>query len=162
MVTLLFPTVNDDPSDFDRLFSIWNLYKNEKDIVIDFSKCTFIRQNGVAFLGGFIFHVISKGGKVSFLLETLLPAIEANLSQNGFFEAVGLKVSPWLGNSIPFRCDVISKPKEILHYLEDKWLGRGWVQISPALSYEIIGYVWEIYTNAFEHSLSPTGVYSCG
>lgn len=162
MVTLLLPTINDDPTDFDKIFSIWNLYKGETKVVIDFSNCTFIRQNGVVMLGGLITHINKNGGEVFLKMDTLLPAVEANLSQNGFFEAMGFHVSPWLGNSIPFRRDLISDPSNIIHYLEEKWLGRGWVQISPELSYEIVGNVWEIFTNAFEHSYSDLGVFSCG
>ena len=49
-----------------------------------------------------------------------------------------------------------------MDYLKVKWLGRGWVSVSPALRDAIVGTVWEIYENAFEHSFSTVGVFCCG
>jgi hypothetical protein len=43
-----------------------------------------------------------------------------------------------------------------------KWLGRGWISVSTSLRDAIVGRVWEIHTNAFEHSHSPVGIFSCG
>lgn len=50
----------------------------------------------------------------------------------------------------------------IIDYLKLKWLGRGWLHISSQLRDAIVGKMWEIYANAFEHSASPIGIYSCG
>jgi hypothetical protein len=47
-------------------------------------------------------------------------------------------------------------------YLLKQWLGKNWVNISTDLQGAIAGNAWEIYTNAFEHSNSPLGVFSCG
>jgi hypothetical protein len=53
--------------------------------------------------------------------------------------------------------------KEILaDYLKTKWLGCGWIHVSPSLQDAIVGRVWEIYANAFEHAQSSIGVFSCG
>ena len=41
-------------------------------------------------------------------------------------------------------------------------MGRDWVHLSESLRNEIIGRVWEIFANAFEHSMSPVGVFTCG
>lgn len=49
-----------------------------------------------------------------------------------------------------------------MDYLEQHWLGRGWVQASRDLRDAIVGHMWEIYNNAFEHSGSEIGVFSCG
>jgi hypothetical protein len=68
----------------------------------------------------------------------------------------------WNGNSIPFREDRVSAANPILDYLTDQWLGRGWVQVSPLLKDAIVGKVWEIYANSFEHGSSAVGVFSCG
>jgi len=49
-----------------------------------------------------------------------------------------------------------------MDYLEQYWLGRGWVQVSKRLRDAIVGHMWEIYNNAFEHSGSEIGVFTCG
>ncbi len=43
-----------------------------------------------------------------------------------------------------------------------RWLGRGWVRVSNELRDAIVGRVWEIYANAFEHGQSDIGIFSCG
>lgn len=50
----------------------------------------------------------------------------------------------------------------MMDYLLNKWLGKGWVNISTGLQHAISGTIWELYTNAFEHGQSPIGVFSCG
>lgn len=66
------------------------------------------------------------------------------------------------GNSIPYRSDHQYDQQIIGDYLRYQWLGRGWVNISSRLQDAITGKVLEIYLNAFEHSQSKIGVYSCG
>lgn len=50
----------------------------------------------------------------------------------------------------------------IVEDLRRNWLGRGWINISDALADEVVGQMWEIFANAFEHSDTRVGVYSCG
>lgn len=49
-----------------------------------------------------------------------------------------------------------------MDYLENFWIGKGWVHVSSRLMNAIVGHMWEIYNNAFEHSGSEIGVFSCG
>jgi len=67
-----------------------------------------------------------------------------------------------LGNSIPFREDRTMDVAGLVDYLKSKWLGRGWINISQKLRDAIVGRVWEIYANAFEHGNSAVGIFSCG
>lgn len=50
----------------------------------------------------------------------------------------------------------------IINYLKEEWLRRSWLSISPRLLNEIVGAVWEIFTNAFEHSETQYGIFTCG
>jgi len=50
----------------------------------------------------------------------------------------------------------------IMDYLTYGWIGRGWLHVSDLLRDAIAGKMWEIYNNAFEHSGTNIGVYSCG
>jgi hypothetical protein len=163
---LYVPTVYDYPRYFDKLFAIWHeiqqLPDSHLDIIVDFHYCEFLGHNGVAFLGGLVRLIESRGGRVTFDWESLSRRIYMNLAQNGFLCDFGCNLNPWDGNSIPYRCDIQHDPNAIADYLRYKWLGKGWVNISPALQEEITGQASEIYLNAFEHSSSDIGVFSCG
>ncbi|MFQ5451505.1 MAG: ATP-binding protein [Nitrospinaceae bacterium] len=162
-VTIHVRTINDDPKDFDALFSFWNQLNDDfLDVTFDFTHCNFLRQNAVAFLGGLARLVQYRSGKVNFLWNTLEDAILTNLAQNGFGEAFGLDVSSWTGNSIPYRQDILFEQKGLTDYLKWNWLGRGWVHMSENLRDAITCKVLECYLNAFEHSGSSIGVFSCG
>jgi signal transduction histidine kinase len=162
VVTEFIPRINDDPDDFNILFNIWNKYQNSRQLELDFSTCDFLRQNAVAFLGGMISYIKSNGGLVTIKTDTLIPALQANLEQNGFLFAMGEDVDSWDGNSIPYREDRKPDYQKISRYLQEKWIGKGWLNIQPELAHEIVSNVLEIYFNAFTHGYSPNGVYSCG
>lgn len=163
MQNVLVPTLNDGQYDFLRLFQIWESVSTApQGSRFDFKNCTFLRPNAVAFLGGLARLAQQHNYPVMFAWDTVSGPVMANLCQNGFASSFGHSSPGWNGNSIPFREDRVSAADPILDYLTDLWLGRGWVQVSPLLKDAIVGKVWEIYTNSFEHSGSSVGVYSCG
>jgi hypothetical protein len=160
------PTLNDSLHDFARLFGIWNEasdYFEDIDIRFDFSRCGFLRPNAVAFLGGLARLIESRLGSVEFDWVSLHDQrVMTNICQNGFAGNFGHPTSAWSGNSIPYREDKTRDVNGIMDYLEQYWLGRGWVQVSQRLRDTIVGHMWEIYNNAFEHSSSEIGVFTCG
>ncbi|MFH1674379.1 MAG: ATP-binding protein [Pseudomonadota bacterium] len=162
--TLSIPRLNDSTADFEQLFLLWSQVNGYfEDARFDFSGCSFLRPNAVAFLGGLARLIESRMGTVVFDWDTLQnAAVMTNLSQNGFAGYFGHSSSGWTGNSIPYREDKGRNVNGIMDYLEIYWLGRGWVQVSQRLRDAIVGHVWEIYNNAFEHSGSEIGVFSCG
>lgn len=158
------PTLNDGPHDFARLFGIWNEVNDYfEDIRFDFSRCGFLRPNAVAFLGGLARLVESRLGSVTFDWSTLRHgAVMTNLCQNGFAGTFAYPSSRWDGNSIPYREDKTLDMNGIMDYLTYNWIGKGWVHVSDRLRDAIAGRMWEIYSNAFEHSGTEVGVFSCG
>jgi hypothetical protein len=161
--TLFVPTVNDDISDFCKLFKLYNsAITADSSIELDFSRCSFLRPNAVAFLGGFARTMESGSRSIEFNWDTLRDNVQANLAQNGFLKHVGIGIDPWRGNSIPYREDKLLNKNAIVDYLKTKWLGRGWINVSPLLADNIAGNLVEIYLNAFEHSKSKNGVFTCG
>ncbi len=148
---------------YDRLFEIWRQVENAgRSVIFDFSNCTFLGQSGVAFLGGLARLVERRGADMAFAWDTLRSGIRVNLAQNGFLSAFGQPVDPWEGNSIPYREDLALDKNGLVDYLADRWLGRDWVHMSDGLRYALAARVCEIYVNAFEHSQSRVGVFSCG
>ncbi|MEK7841063.1 MAG: ATP-binding protein, partial [Deltaproteobacteria bacterium] len=150
-------------ANFDVLFNLWNqVNNNNQDVTFEFSGCKFLRHNAVAFLGGLTRLIQVRGGIVRFALDTIQRKVKANLEQNGFFSTLGFGGAPWTGNSIPYREDSYQDKVILDDYLKTNWLGRGWVHVSEMLKDAIVGRVWEIYANAFEHGKSQVGIFSCG
>ncbi|MEI2366231.1 ATP-binding protein [Niallia circulans] len=155
------PRINDDFEDFMTLFYIWDQVKNSnQNIEFDFGRCDFLRQNAVAFLGGMARYLSFNDRQVSFNFETVPRWVYTNLRQNGFIATFSDDAGPWNGNSIPYI--ETHNDENINTYLENNWLGRGWVNISNNLKHAIVGKVYEIFANVYEHSNSPVGAFSCG
>jgi len=166
-VRLQIPTINDTPSDYDKLFELSGIAKGCcSNVIIDFSTCDFLRPNAVAFLGGLARLVEHRYRCVEFDWDTANHRILAILRQNGFAGAFGyIRTLGGPGSSIPYREDrtyATGVKNDIINYLKFNWLGSGWVRVSSRLRDAIVGRVWEIYDNAFLHSKSSIGVYSCG
>jgi hypothetical protein len=158
------PTLNDGASDFQQLFAIWSQANGYfEDVCFDFSSCNFLRPNAVAFLGGLARLIESRLGSVTFDWSTIRSnAVMTNLCQNGFAGSFGYPSSSWNGNSIPYREDKSLDMNGIMDYLTYNWIGKGWVHVSERLRDAIAGKMWEVYNNAFEHSGTEIGVFSCG
>lgn len=161
---LRIPTLNDDRHDFDQMFALWGQCLGYfQEVRFDFSDCRFLRPNAVAFLGGLARVIESRQGTASFDWGSLSrDSVRANLQQNGFYHQFSGQTGPWTGNSIPYREDGFQDGNAYADYLSDMWLGRGWVHVSDALKDAIAERVLELYINAFEHSGSGIGVFSCG
>lgn len=163
MITLSVPTINDRRRDFEKLFGLWSQVNGDNlNVTIDFFGCRFLRQNAVAFLGGIVQLIEYRGGRVGFNWESLAPDVRKNLDENGFIGKFLTGEPPRRGNAIPYREDVIQDKDGLVDYLKSQWLGRDWVHVSRTLRDEIVGRLWEIYANAFEHAQSPVGIASCG
>lgn len=165
-VKIEIPGIYNASKDCQALLEIWQTVDQKLEasleITIDFQKCKFLSHLGVAFLGGLAHHVRSQGRQLNFNWNTLQPKIRTNLAQNGFLSCFEEGSAPWNGNSVPYRQDLDQNKCAIMRYLLDHWLGKSWVNISSGLQGAIAGSVWEIYANAFEHSNSSLGVFSCG
>ncbi|WP_313707507.1 ATP-binding protein [Planktothrix agardhii] len=163
---LYVDTIEDYPRHVEMLLKDWydilQLPQNCRELIIDFHYCGFLGHIGATFLGGIVRLFEYRGGNVKFRWNTLIEKIRVNLAQNGFLYDFSHYQKPWDGNSVPYRRDIKHDPIAIADYLGYKWLGKGWVNISPGLQNLIAGKVVEIYFNAFEHSQSPIGVFSCG
>ena len=164
-LTIHVPRLNDGHDDFVAMAKIWRQVDaagDGADVSFDFSGCGFLQPIAVVFLGGLARVIGHRGGKARFLSGTMIGRVRVNLMQNGFAHALGAETAPWQGNSIPYREYFTQDENGIAHDLRQNWLGRGWISISTALANEVVGQMWEIFANAFEHSDTPVGVYSCG
>lgn len=158
------PTLNDSREDFEYLFEIWSQTKGVNcNILLNFSQCDFLRPNAVAFIGGLARQIESRGGNVIFDWESFTnEKVLNNLKKNHFARSFLYTVNWEIGNTIPYREDKSLNEDSIMEYLTDEWIGRGWMKVSNELKNVIVGRLWEIYCNAFEHAESKSGVFSCG
>jgi hypothetical protein len=159
------PRLNDQRWDFLQLQAIWRQAFSAPAghaVHFDFSVCDFLRPNAVVVLGGLARMLTLYGRQVLFRSDTMRAEVLANLTQNGFAHAMGASQTPWRGNAIPYQEFVTADKEQIVASLRRDWLGRGWIAVSEALADAIMGQVWELFTNAFEHSSSPVGVITCG
>ncbi|MBI5930398.1 MAG: ATP-binding protein [Chloroflexi bacterium] len=156
--------INDAPSDYDYLFSLCDRLCGIKDseVIFDFTYCRFLRQNAVVVLGALIRVLQQNGNVVAFQLDTIENRVRVNLEQNGFLHRLGLGGFPWNGNSIPYREDRFMVEDDYADYLSEKWLGKGWINVSANLRDHIVSRVIEAYINVFDHAASPIGVITCG
>lgn len=156
--------VNDDQRDYDYLFGICDQLHGIKDsdVIFNFTGCGFLRQNAVVVLGALVRLLQQRGNTVRFALHTIQDKVRVNLEQNGFLHSLGLGGSPWNGNSIPYREDTTMAEDDYADYLSEKWLGKGWINVSENLRDHIVMRVIEAYINVFDHAESPIGVMTCG
>lgn len=157
------PTINDSLHDFDALFRLWQAVNGDGlNVTFEFHGCTFLRQNAVAFLGGLKRLIEYRGGTAAFDWTTLRSDVALNLAKSNFRDTFGDPTPIGLGHTIPYREDLSADKETLLNYLKAHWLGRGWVNVSARVRDAIVGQVWEIYANAFEHAGSHVGLFSCG
>ncbi|MEM6350830.1 MAG: ATP-binding protein [Cyanobacteria bacterium P01_D01_bin.14] len=163
---LYIETLSDQPRHFDKLVGLWQslhqLPLANTNLTLNFNYCEFLGHNGVAFLGGLAQLVKQQGGAVRFEWDSLRGKIYASLKQNGFLYAFGENQRPQDGNAIPYRQDCQFDHRAIIDYLQYYWLGKGWINITDRLQQAITGQASELYLNAFDHSQSAIGVFSCG
>jgi hypothetical protein len=157
------PTINNGFQDYSFLFGLWpRVNKDNLEVRLDFSSCTFLGSNAVAYLAGLYSLIKHRGGNVTLNPDKMQSNVRANLAQNNFFNHCGLEINSRAGNSIPVRHDVELQKEAFISYLKSKWIGTGWIGCSAPLRNMITSKVCEIYVNAFEHSQSPVGIFSCG
>lgn len=164
-VTVRIPTINDRLEDFRNLFEIWDqVNQYSLDVLFDFSNCYFLRPNAVAFLGGLAHFINYRNGTARFDWSTVRADVLKNLNRNNFTRAFGGPSSQYqqAGNTVTYRQDLRKDEGDICSYLENEWIGCGLVHVSQVLQAHIVGNVWEIYENAFDHANSEIGVFSCG
>ena len=164
-ITLYIPTIGDKPNGFERLFALWEVIEKAGEgarAILDFSRCLFLRPNGVAFIGGLIRFMERRNGVVDIKWGSMRTPVLRTLIANKFANSFNYPMQQsLLRDTIPYREDR-DNPKGVMDYLKEEWLGHGWVHVSDKLRSVIVGRVWEIYANAFEHGRTLTGVFSCG
>ena len=162
-LTLNIPSFNDSLNSFNKLFKLFNsVSKHDDDITYDFTNCNYLYPNAIALLYGLARIIQAKYKKVYFNPESLKPKIKELLHENGFIPQIEGKHFDIVKNIVPLKQDTTKDADSTIDYLQNKWLGQDRLRLSNLVRNAIVGKVWEIYENAFDHANSPIGIFSCG
>lgn len=164
MSVVFIPTLDDSQADYEWMFRAReSMLLESGEVEFSFLFCQRISPAAVAFLGGLIRLAERKNIVVTVNWFTVTDEkVLKFLRHNGFANKFGGKSHGWDNHCIPYREDPVEDSNGVMDYLTDNWIGCGWLQVSEQLKNAIVGKMWEIYTNSFEHGLSPVGVFSCG
>lgn len=162
--TIKIPRLNDRFHDFQAIYKIFDAaVASPGDIQLDLSGCDFLKHNAVSFLAGLI--LLLRFRKKSVFLDTnkVQPKVLNNLRQNGFFQLFGGPLVTPGTNAVPVRHFLNSSQEDkIVDYLVNGWIKKGWISVGSDLSGPIVGNIWEIFANSFEHSSCDVGLFVCG
>lgn len=161
------PSITATQKTFNRfLTKARPFFEGEQDVRFDFSSCTFLHPSALTVLGGLARVIESRGGRAVFEWTTCRPDVFQSLRRSQFASAFHFNdtnsASSESKHIIPFREQRELDAEGTVTYLSDRWLGRGWLDISEPLREAIVGRVCEIYINAFDHGRSPVGIMACG
>lgn len=166
MERVFIPTLSDSDKDCAILSGIAQRIHRLKSchIIFDFTNCKSLMQNAVAVLGGLAKLAEKFDNRVEFGWDTLTMKARQTLERSGFMAFFGQPTGTGTKTMIPFRHDPpgVLAEDDIVHYLLESWIGVGRVHLSDPLRDAIVGKMFEIYVNAFDHSHSPVGVFTAG
>jgi hypothetical protein len=158
------PRLNDRRHDFHSIYKILDTSLIATgEIHFDLSGCDFLKHNAVSFLTGLILLLHSRNRTVYLDPRKIQPKVFENLRQNGFLELFGGALAARSTNSVPVRHFLgLNEEEKIVDYLINRWIKKGWLSVGKDLSGTIVGNIWEIFANSFEHSNCAVGLIVCG
>ncbi|MEN6342629.1 MAG: hypothetical protein ABFC89_08730 [Methanospirillum sp.] len=167
MRQLHVPRVNDGPDDFDTLFTLHEIVRTASEpILLSFEGCDFLRQNAVAFLGGLLATARFAGRTVLLDEASMTDGVRRNLVKNRFLAEEGRSDQWYSDNVVPYRQDLLvdwlRRTKLLMQHLSTHLFSKNWILMSRRVEGAVAGAIAELYLNAFEHSRSEIGVFTCG
>lgn len=157
--------------DYRTIENIINLQdsvlSSTKDVVITFNGCKFISPIFLAVLGGLTKLGEESNISIKLDLDTIDDKkVEEYMRTSGFVNYLNpdLKINLSNANAIAFKkfeLDDFSNDEIIYKYINEI-INLIPINMSEDLKNEMIGKIYEIFANAFEHSNSGIGLYCCG
>ena len=128
-----------------------------RNIVLDFANCGKLSLNAMVFLGALASLVRHHGGSIG-IGPAIKPKLLKELREHGIMSHLE---TADVGAGLPFGHYANIDKSAIMQFLQEKWLGGGAVRLSEDVQASIMGAVWEVYANAFEHANSLIGIVNC-
>lgn len=132
------------------------------EIDIDMGAVTWFDADMCAALGAILYHLGENLNAVK--LTNFRPGVENILSKNGFLSHYGRKQIPdrW-GTTIPYQHFDAKDDRYFADYIENELIHRSEM---PAMSLGLLKKfresIFEIFSNAVQHSRTEMGIFSCG
>lgn len=136
--------------------------RRQRTIVFDMIRARDISPAAIAIICGLTRLAEGTGARATFRWPPDSSRARWAVEQTGLTARFGGVSRARSGEYLPLREDGAEDEDAIVRYLRDDWMGVGWTRMSDNLKAAIISRAYEIYSNAFTHSGSRVGVYSCG
>ncbi|MDZ7291959.1 MAG: hypothetical protein ONB44_17095 [candidate division KSB1 bacterium] len=158
------PTLYSNLQDFRILASLCRqiLATKATEIVVRFDQCTFFKANAVACISAALAYARQQGKVVTVDISSMAPPVYRACCNYKFVQHFGGPSGFGSQNTIELRQFRLAN-EDLVDYLFTQVPGHQFFpHLSPALRRALCKRFIEIYVNAFTHSRSPVGAYSCG
>jgi hypothetical protein len=136
--------------------------RRRRTILFDLIKAKDLSPAAIAVICGLTRLVEATGGRADFRWPSDSSRARWAVEQTGLTARFGGPDCTHCGEYLPLREDAEEDEDAIVRYLMADWMGSGWPRMSEMLKAGILSRTYEIYSNAFSHSGSRVGIYSCG
>ncbi len=164
MKTIKFPrTLNNVDSSYSFLAELQSSVINSKEdiIVFDMTSCDFYHAMFTSFLGTLL-RIAHSFNKKATICTTVDSKVETYLKRSGLYSYVTGDSTDYTNrNSIPFRKISSNNEEAVINYVE-LILKRAPIKLTEQAHELLFKNIYEIFSNAEEHSRQDMGVFSCG
>lgn len=161
---LEIPTLYSNLLDFRTLAALCRqiMETSAAEIVVKFDQCIFFKANAVACISAALDYARHHGKTVVVDFSSMPEPVYRACSNYKFVQHFGGPFGSRFVNTIELHKFQLAD-KDLIDYLFTQVPGHQFFpQISPALRRALCLRFVEIYINAFVHSQSPVGAFSCG
>ena len=158
------PTLYSNHPDFRTLATLCRqtMETTAAEIVVRFGQCIFFKANAVACISAALEYARHHGKVIQVDFSSMPEKVYHACCNYKFVHHFGGAADSRSANTIELRHFELAN-KGLVDYLFKQVPGHQFFpQISPVLRFALCKRFIEIYVNAFTHSRSPVGAYSCG
>jgi hypothetical protein len=163
-IVINIPTLYSNHPDFRLLAALCRqiMETTAAEIVVKFDQCVFFKANAVACISAALEYAHQHGKTVVVDFPSMAEPVYRACCNYKFVHHFGGAFGSRSTNTIELRKFQLAD-KDLIDYLFTQMPGHQFFpQISPALRRALCLRFVEIYINAFVHSQSPVGAFSCG
>jgi hypothetical protein len=164
VLSIDIPTLYSSYSDFRTLAALCRqiMETTAAEIAVKFHQCTFFKANAVACISAALEYARNHGKAVVVDFSSMTEPVYRACCNYKFVHHFGGPFGSHSANTIKLRHFELAN-EDLVDYLFTQVPGHQFFpHISPALRFALCKRFIEIYVNAFTHSHSPVGAYSCG
>lgn len=158
------PTLFSEQHDFHRLAILCKqiMDTTATEIIVRFDRCTFLKANAVACIAAALQYARYHGKTVHIEHSSMQEPVYRASCNYKMLQHFGAQINSGSANTIELRQFRLAD-EDLVNYLFTRVAKhRFFPKISDTLRRALCNRLIEIYVNAFAHSHSPIGTFSCG